>query len=221
MTRMEVSFDDYDAECLRFLTEYFDKHGENVAIRDFPRYAELGHDHVLKVVDRFRRFQMIKLLSRSTVTILPQLISVAEQLRNPSKPDKELKPLQYDIFISYASLDSALASELRTQIEMYGLTTFMAEKDIAVATPWKQVIRDALRSCSRVLIVLTPNSIHRPWVLVETGAAWALDKEVIPTMAFVNPNDFVDPLKDIQARRIETTEQRTALVAEIVGKKAT
>lgn len=83
MTRLEVSFDDYDAECLTFLTEHFDAEGEHVAIRDFPRYEELGREHVMKVIDRYCRYQMIEFLDRGTITILPQLLSNADQLRAP------------------------------------------------------------------------------------------------------------------------------------------
>ncbi|QDT43465.1 hypothetical protein Pan241w_35660 [Gimesia alba] len=89
MTRIEISFDEYDAECLTFLSEHFDTQGEYVAISDFPQYKELGREHVVKVVDRFRRFQMVEFLDRDTITILPQLLSVAEQLRVPEKSADE------------------------------------------------------------------------------------------------------------------------------------
>lgn len=215
MTRTEISFDEYDAECLAFLTEHFDQKGEYVDINVFPRYEELGRDRVMQTITRFRRFNMVEFHTSASIEILPQVFDVADQLRG-TNDDSE-----YDIFISYASSDSAIANELRAEIEKHGLTTFMAEKDIPVSSQWKQTIRDALRLSSRVLIVLTPNSVDRPWVLLETGAAWALDKDLIPAMAFVDPNQFVDPLKDIQARKIETTQQRTELVAEIVAQKAT
>jgi hypothetical protein len=214
MIRTEVSFDDYEAECLAFLTDHFDQKGEIVDIDQFPRYEELGRDRVMETIERFRRFNLIQFHTRASIEVLPTVFEVADQLRAPKRES------EYDIFISYASADSALANELRSQIEAGGFTTFMAEKDIPVSSLWKQTIRDALRSSSQVLILLTPNSIDRPWVLLETGAAWALDKALIPAMAFVDPNRFVDPLRDIQARKIETTQQKTELVAEIVARKA-
>jgi len=210
MPRTGVSFDDYEAECLAFLTEHFDQKGEFVDLDAFPRYQELGRDRVMETIQRFRRLNLIGFHSRSSIEILPQVFDVADQLR---VTDDDAK---YDIFISYASPDSALANELSDEIAKHGLTTFMSEKDIPVSSPWKQTIWDALRSSSRVLILLTPNSIERPWVLLEIGAAWGLDKVLIPAMAFVDPDEFVEPLKDIQARRIETTEQKTQFVAELV-----
>ena len=216
--RTQVQFDAYEAECLAFLADHFDKHGAYVQTEDFPRYEEVGDEVVQNVTARFSRYKLIKRETRDSVQVLPQLLEVVDQLRVPSdeNEDKKENENQYDLFISYAASDSALAHELRTEIEERGLTTFMAEKDIPVSAQWKQAIRDALRSSTRVLILLTPHSISRLWVLLETGAAWALDKPLIPAFAHVDPSEFPDPLKDVQARRIETMAQRKLLVDELV-----
>jgi hypothetical protein len=91
----------------------------------------------------------------------------------------------------------------------------MAEKDIAAAEEWQDRVRAALRGSVRVLVLLTPRSINRPWVLMETGAAWALGKPLIPALVQISPNDLLDPIRRRQARVIETTAQRKALVEEI------
>ena len=122
---------------------------------------------------------------------------------------------QYDVFISYASGDSQIADELRKDMETAGLRCFMAEKDIQVAAIWQDSIRTALLGSSSVLILLTPRSINRPWVLLETGAAWALGKPLIPALSHVAPEDLSDPVRRHQSRVIETTAQRTALVTEL------
>ncbi len=213
MSKTEVTYDDYEAECLGFLADHFDKEGEFVDIDDFPRFEEVGRDRVNGVLSRFRRFNLIQFHTRGSIEILPHLFDVVEQLSAPKSDNK------YDIFISYACCDSSLAKEVQSEIEKRGMTSFMAEKDIPVSSDWKRTIRDALRSSSRVLILLTPNSISRPWVLLETGAAWALDKTLIPAIAFVDPDQMVDPLRDIQARRIETTEQKMQLIEEITANR--
>jgi len=122
---------------------------------------------------------------------------------------------EFDVFISYAAGDSAIANELRDDLEGRGLKCFMAEKDIAAAEEWQDRVRAALRGSVRVLVLLTPRSINRPWVLMETGAAWALGKPLIPALVQISPNDLLDPIRRRQARVIETTAQRKALVEEI------
>jgi hypothetical protein len=124
---------------------------------------------------------------------------------------------EFDVFISYAAGDSAIADELRNDLEKNGLKCFMAEKDIQVATEWQDSIRAALIGSKRILVLLTPRSINRPWVLMETGAAWALGKALIPALSHVATNELLDPIRRYQARVIETTAQRQSLVKELTG----
>jgi hypothetical protein len=124
---------------------------------------------------------------------------------------------RHDVFISYASGDSALATELKSDFERQGWKCFMAEKDIPVAAEWQDTIRTALLGSQRILILLTPRSRDKPWVLMETGAAWVLEKELIPALVQVAPSDLIDPLRRYQARVIETTAQRRALVEELTS----
>jgi hypothetical protein len=121
----------------------------------------------------------------------------------------------FDVFVSYAEGDSGIAEELRYELENRGLKCFMAKKDIEVAAEWQDSIRAALRGSKRVLVLVTPLSITRPWVLMETGAAWALGKPLIPALSQVAANDLPDPIRRYQARTIETTAQRRALVDEL------
>ena len=124
---------------------------------------------------------------------------------------------EFDVVISYATGDAGIAAELRGDLESNGLRCFMAEKDIQLATEWQDSIRDALMGSKRVLVLLTPRSINRPWVLMETGAAWALGKPLIPALSHVAPSELLDPIRRYQGRVIETTAQRQALVQELIG----
>jgi hypothetical protein len=125
---------------------------------------------------------------------------------------------EFDLFISYAAGDSAVADELRNDLESNRLKCFMAEKDIQVATEWQDSIRAALIGSKRILVLLTPRSINRPWVLLETGAAWALGKPLIPAIVHVATDQLPDPIRRYQARVIETTAQRQLLVNDLVRK---
>jgi hypothetical protein len=122
---------------------------------------------------------------------------------------------EFDVFISYDVGDSGLADELRSDLESNGIRCFMAEKDIQAATEWQDSIRIALIGSKRILVLLTPRSINRPWVLMETGAAWALGKPLIPALSHVAPSELLDPIRRYQGRVIETTAQRQALVKEV------
>jgi hypothetical protein len=209
--RAGVDFSESDAQCISFLVDHFDKDSQYVDIDEIPRKTGLAKEEVSRIVDRFSRYGLLHHISRGSVEIMPELLAVAEQLKGDGNH------LKYDIFVSYGSQDSGLAQELRAAFESAGMSVFMAEKDIAASSKWKESIREALVSSANVLIVLTPNSIDRNWVLLETGAAWVLQKRIFPALAFVGVDNLVDPLRDVQARRIETSEQREKLIAEIAA----
>ena len=143
----------------------------------------------------------------------------ANVLANPSRLQRflnDVAPLapEFDLFISYAAGDSHIAGELRGELESGGLKCFMAEKDIRAASEWQDSIRQALIGSKRLLVLLTPRSVNRP-VLLETGAAWALGKPLIPALSHIAADDLTDPLRRYQVRVIETSAQRSALVREL------
>ena len=131
----------------------------------------------------------------------------------------KLVPLtpEFDLFISYATADADVAGELRDQLVARGLKCFMAEKDVNLAENWQEPIRFALIGSKRVLILCTPESCKSSWLLMETGAAWALGKPLIPLLFGVDGAALIEPIRRHQARVIRTMGQREALVNELTA----
>ena len=147
---------------------------------------------------------LVRALARGDVLSEEQM----ESMDNARKEAARIQTLEAD--------NARLVAE-KADLEKSGLKCFMAEKDIHVATEWQDSIRAALIGSRRVLVLLTPRSINRPWVLMETGAAWALGKALIPALSHVAANELLDPIRRHQARVIETTAQRQSLVNELTG----
>jgi hypothetical protein len=55
--------------------------------------------------------------------------------------------------------------------------------DLSAGENWRQKIRKELGNADVFVALLTPNSIADSWLLQETGAAWALDKPIIPLVS--------------------------------------
>lgn len=123
----------------------------------------------------------------------------------------------FDYFISYTHLDSEIATEIKNELEERGFSCFMAEKDILVSSIWEEDLQKALKNSKKIIIVITPRSKDKPWILLEVGAGWILDKPIIPLLMFIKPNDLVEPIKKYQFREIETTHQRTLLIKELTA----
>ncbi len=123
----------------------------------------------------------------------------------------------YDIFISYSHRDAEIASELASRLHDSGFQCFVAERDITATQQWEPRIRDAILRAKVMLILLTPRSIKSTWVAIETGAAWVLEKDIIPATMFVETAELSEPINHFQIRPIETSAQVTTLIQELLN----
>lgn len=232
-TRMPARLDEIDPDQYKRVQAFFSQFDVNAehpgiyqpfqTVEDFERrlrqdlakllveYAgstlEIGSigDALIRYAPSFRNDESMKLSSKSSS--LPET-----QITLPLKANND-----YDIFLSYSTDDTAIANELYSSLTSKGLRCFMAERDIPVAAQWDEKIRSALLTSKNILLLITPRSKDRPWVLLETGAAWALQKEIIPALMFVAPSDLLDPVKRYQARVVETSEQKRTLAEELAN----
>jgi len=232
-TRMPARLDEIDPDQYKRVQAFFLQFDVNAEHPGFYRSFQTVEDF-----ERSLRQDLAKLLvdyAGSTVevgSIGDALIRYAPSFRDnesvklsqnsSSLPEKQITPplkinFEYDIFLSYGTDDVAIADELRLSLTSRGLRCFMAERDIPVAAQWDEKIRSALLNSKSILLLITPRSKDRPWVLLETGAAWALQKEIIPTLMFVAPSDLLDPVKHYQARVVETSVQRRTLAEELAN----
>jgi hypothetical protein len=127
----------------------------------------------------------------------------------------DLHRQSYDVFLSYAEDDAPLATAIREALESEGLCCFMAKTDVRLADRWEDSIRSALISSKRLVILLTPRSVRRRWVLLEIGAAWALGKPIVPVLNQVRIDRVMEPLRAYQARTVETPRQIDDFVQEL------
>jgi hypothetical protein len=89
----------------------------------------------------------------------------------------------YLVFISHLSNDRWIARQMAAIIERkakrHGVRTFLDEVDLEGGDRIPATIKTNLHACEEFVILLSPQSVTRQWVLVELGGAWALDKRVM------------------------------------------
>jgi len=103
----------------------------------------------------------------------------------------------YQVFVSHATADKWLATTLCEKIEQAGAATFRDDRDIDGGDDIPERIRAAIKRSRELVVLLTPHSVNRPWVLPEVGAAWGWSKAVritLPRRCGFDPRD--DPLKE-------------------------
>lgn len=122
------------------------------------------------------------------------------------------------IFLSYSHSDEQKATELASRLRDAGLECFVAGRDITATQQWEPRIREALLGAQCVMLLLTPRSINSNWVMIEAGAAWALEKVIVPATMFVEAGQLVEPIRRFQGRPVETDSQVVTLIQELQEK---
>lgn len=74
------------------------------------------------------------------------------------------------VFLSFAFEDMALAGKIAHTLQAGGVDTWWAEWCISAGDSIRQRIDNGLEGCTHFVVLLTPNSIEKPWVNAEIDA---------------------------------------------------
>ena len=85
-----------------------------------------------------------------------------------------------DIFISYSRQDSDQANILTELLTSAGLSVWIDQSGIDVATSWSGEIVDAINGCKAFVVLLSPNSIESVNVIKEVSLASEKRKKILP-----------------------------------------
>jgi hypothetical protein len=103
-------------------------------------------------------------------------------------------------FVSHVSEEVAVASRLKTALarDFLGLLDVFVSSDaesIAAGEDWLRSIEKALEQSDLLLILCSPESIKRPWINFEAGAAWMRKIPLVPLChGGLTPQDLPMPL---------------------------
>ena len=123
----------------------------------------------------------------------------------------------YCVFVSHATADKWIATTFCEQIELCGAETFRDDRDIDGGDDIPSKIRKQIVRSSEILVLITPKSVNRPWVLLEVGAAWGrrqdaritailchvevdMIPDIIQAKKAIDINNFGQYLKELRAR---------------------
>lgn len=114
------------------------------------------------------------------------------------------------VFISHSTKDRWIAKQTANLPEVrgrkHGVTTFLDERDILIGDSIPDTIRDNIKNCGEFLVLLSKNSINRPWVLIEISAAWGHGKRIIAIIDKVTPEEMPEimlPYKAVDLNNLE------------------
>jgi len=74
----------------------------------------------------------------------------------------------------------------------------MARKELQPGDDFAEEIRNALVGAAQLWMPVTPESLKSEWVISEWGAAWALDKRIVPILFRCSLDDLPNRLRRLE-----------------------
>ena len=106
-------------------------------------------------------------------------------------------------FISCAAAHQTHAEQLRSSLQKLFPETiefFIGVQSVKAGEPWHDKVIEKLREAYVVLVLLSPNTVGRPWLIFESGAAMAVGAKLVPLrFCGLRPELIPEPLKTIQS----------------------
>ena len=126
-----------------------------------------------------------------------------------SLTEKNDKQQNLRVFLSYAREDSIQGHKLNAILSrQYSVNVFTTET-LSAGEDWRSILREELSKCDVFVLLWSPNSIDSKWVLHELGAAWALDKTIVPVVTEPNlSTKFPVELRDVKFISIDDLENQ-------------
>lgn len=156
----------------------------------------------------------------------PELIELVRK-RMGDDNDEELMPENETpeetprVFLSYTSDDAALAERIATALQANGIETWWDKWCIAAGDSLRQKIDTGLGDCTHFLVLLTPQSVGKPWVNQEmdAGLVRKLSNKCsfLPVRHKLPPQDLPPLLSGMHAPEVSADEDIAQLINDIHG----
>jgi hypothetical protein len=142
---------------------------------------------------------------------------MAETTVDMARKSQEPKRRSYDVFLSYSSASQPWVRKFTDALTASGVSAWFDAHEILPGERWQAQIEKALRQSRVLILVLTPESVQRPWTFFELGAALADGKRIVPVLSDdVDPADIPAVVRQFQFVREKSPEAAAKRVAEAV-----
>lgn len=122
----------------------------------------------------------------------------------------------YPVFFSYSRRDIGIAKLLIEKMtgQVSGIKVFLDERSIEGGDPIKETIRENIKGCKELLVLLSAYSVKSTWVGIELSAAWALERRIVAIVYDVTPKDGLPIIADLEAIKLENFNDYLMQLAE-------
>lgn len=136
---------------------------------------------------------------------LPQII--------PVENDQLWVKGYFKVFISHSTTKKLLTSQIKSELNNYGIDCFVAHEDIEPTTQWMAEIKKALVSSNALVAIVCNEFSKSSYCDQEVGFALALDKLVIPIRLEKDPYGFMGAFQGVNAFQSTPAEIAASIVS--------
>jgi hypothetical protein len=135
--------------------------------------------------------QMLRDAPEFALTELADLVGLSAQLDPEPIHPKFWIGSDFRIFISHLATQRAYAGQLQDAFSAYGISSFVAHKDIEPALEWQNEIELALRSCDALVALMHPGFHASNWTDQEIGFVMGRSKPTFAVILGEAPYGFI------------------------------
>jgi hypothetical protein len=97
----------------------------------------------------------------------------------------------FRVFLSHKSEVKAETGALKTQLEIFGISAFVAHADIEPTEEWQREIENALATMQAFVALMTEGFHNSKWTDQEVGYALARGVQIVPVKMGLDPYGFI------------------------------
>lgn len=135
--------------------------------------------------------------------------------------DRLWAPGMFRLFLSHVSSHKVAVSSLKRELDVYGVSGFVAHEDIEPSLEWQAEIELALRSMHAMAALLTPDFHESKWTDQEIGMAIGQGFLVLPVRIPLDPYGFVAKSQGLRGDLTKPAELASKIVAILLKRPRT
>lgn len=127
---------------------------------------------------------------------------------------------RFEVFLSHATYDKWIAQVLCEKLESLGtqVHVWRDDRDIDGGDQIPDAIKQAIDDCDEFLVLLTPQSVTREWVLIELGAAWYRGCRIVPLFYHVDLKSVPNIIRDTRGFHLHELDEYLKGLKVRIGK---
>lgn len=141
--------------------------------------------------------EMISTADDARLLELAKHLGVASQLETAEEPEFWSSG-EARVFLSHLAKNKVETTQLREQLESFGISAFVAHEDIEPTKEWQTEIESALATMDALVALLAPGFKESNWCDQEVGVAIGRQLPIISVRQGLDPYGFIGKYQAVQ-----------------------